>query len=475
MTSSELNLRIKQLLKLDKRSFAALLSENYPLFSILMGAALVSVTIGPFQNIDTQLEFDAALGVVRWGLPFMKYAGDMINQPPLGFYTGAIFLKIFGLSYNTGITFIMLIGLGCTFLVYKIGKVLYGKPTALLAAALFALTPWHLALSRCFLIDAQCLFFSLLFLLVGIYAIRKDSFRLLMVSGTLFAIALLTKFFAVFTLIPLTMFYFNYRQRNLRRIRAVVAYFLPVLCLALLWYQVISGRGLGSIIGIDDFGNFNATGIAPSPFFVVNFLLDGLGVLFLIGTALSLVVSFAQRKLFAKFLPFDLICLVTILAVGSLDAFLAVGLNLNAPYNSSIKYNYQFLPLISLLAASLVGKCLLLRNSVKSKEKRSKLLFSVALVGLVVLAGAMFLNMNYVNNYSTWDHWLFKVERNQHVGYSFINLTPAIGDNSFLLSVQRVGFAFVLSGLVWASKNKLGWLRKLVYRKPQNSGEVAGI
>jgi 4-amino-4-deoxy-L-arabinose transferase-like glycosyltransferase len=465
MTSCELNLRIKRVLKFDKRSFVVLLSENYPLFSILMGAVLVSVSIGPFQNIDTQLEFDAALGVVRWGLPFMKYAGDMINQPPLGFYTAAPFLKIFGLSYSTGVALVTLIGLGCTSLVYQIGKTLYGKSTALLAAALFALTPWHLALSRGFLIDVQCLFFSLLFVLVGIYAIRRDSFRLFVVSGTLFAIALLTKFFAVFALIPLALFYFYYRQRNLRRVRAVVAYFLPVLCLMLLWYQVISGRGLGSIIGIDDFGNYNATGVVPSYFFVVNFLLNGLGALFLIGTALSLIVSFAHRKLFAKFLPFDLMCLVTILAVGSIDTFLAVCLNFNAPYNSSIKYNYQFLPFISLLAASLVGKCLLLFNSVKSKKRLNKLLFSVALVGLVLLAGALFLNMNFVIQYSTWDHWLFKVERNQNVGYSFINLTPAIGNYSFLLIAQYLGFAIVLSGLVWASRNKLGLLHKLVHQE----------
>jgi 4-amino-4-deoxy-L-arabinose transferase-like glycosyltransferase len=460
----KVNLRLKRVLKFDKRSFVALLSENYPLFSILMGVALVSVSIGPFQNIDTKLEFDAASGVIKWGVPFMKYAGDMINQPPLGFYTGALFLKIFGLAYNTGVALITLIGLGCTFLVYKIGKTLYGKPTALLAAALFALTPWHLALSRSFLIDMQCLFFSLLFLLVGIYAIRKDSFKLFMVSGTLFAIALLTKFFAVFALIPLALFYVYYRQHNLRRLVVVVAYFLPALCFFLLWYQVISGRGLGSIIGIDDFGNFNATGVTPSFFFVINYLLNGLGALFLIAAALSLIVSFAHRKLFAKFLPFDLMCLVTILAVGSLDTFLAVGLNLNAPYNSAIKYNYQFLPFISLLAASLVGKCLLLFNSVKSKEKLNKLLFSVALVGLVLLAGSMFLNMNFVNQYSTWDHWLFKVERNQYVGYSFINLTP-IGNNSFMMIVQYLGFAFVLSGLVWASRNKLGWLHKLVYHE----------
>lgn len=451
------------MVKFDNRSFAALLSENYPLLGILIGVVLVSVSIGPFHNVDTQLEFDAASGVVRWGLPFITY-GEMINQSPLGFYSAALFLKVFGLSYNNGVAFITLIGLGCTCLVYKIGKILYGKPTALLAAALFALTPWQFALSRSFLIDVLCLFFSLLFLLVGIYAIGKDSFRLFMVSGILFAIAFLTKFFAIFTLIPLALFYVYYRQSKLRHILAVPAYFSPTLVLSYLWYQIISGRGLMSTTRIDDFSNFNTIGTVPSFFFVVNYLLDGMGALFLIATALSLIVSFAHRKLFVKFLPFDLICLVTILAVGSINTFLAVDLNLSAPYINPIKYNYQFLPFFSLLAASLVGKCLLLFNSAKSKEKRNKLLFSVALVGMVLLAASMFLNMNFVHQYSTWDHWLFKVERNQNIGYSFINSSP-IGENSLLMGVQYLGFAFTLSGLAWTSRHKLGgFLYGLLYK-----------
>lgn len=446
-------MQIKRVPKSDKRSFAALLSENYPLLGILIGTVLVSASIGPFHNIDTQLEFDAASGVIKWGLPYITYK-NMINQPPLGFYAEAVFLRIFSLSYNNGVALITLIGLGCTVLVYMLGKTLYGKPMATLAAALFALTPWQFALSRSFLIDAQCLFFSLLTLLIGIYAIRKDSFILFMLSGTLFATALLTKFFAVFTLIPLTFFYFYHRPNKLRRVPAVVAYFLPTLLFLVVWYQTLTYRGLISIIVIEDFNNFNPIGTVPSFFFIINYLLQGLGALFLIATALSLIVSFAHRRLFAKLLPFDLMCLATILAVGSINTFLAVGLNLKSPYINPIKYDYQFLPFFSLLAASLVGKCLLLFNSAKSKEKLSKLLFSIASVGLVLLAASMLLNMNFLNQQSTGDHWLFKVERNQEIGYSFINSTP-LDQNSPLMSIQYLGFAFVLSGLVWASRHKL--------------------
>jgi 4-amino-4-deoxy-L-arabinose transferase-like glycosyltransferase len=460
-------MRIKQM-KFDKRSFMTFLSENYPLLSILIGVVLVSATIGPFNNIDTQLEYDAASGVIRWGMPFMNVVGEMINQPPLGFYTEALFLKIFGLSYNTGVVLITLIGLGCTALVYKVGKTLYGKPTAIMAAAVFALTPWQFALSRSFLIDAQCLFFSLLSLLVGIYAVRKDSFRLFMVSAVFFAVAFLTKFFAVFTLIPLALFYFYNRQSNLKRKLAVVAYFLPVLVLLILWYQLISGRGLISIIGIDDFTNYNTVVSTPSSFFLVNFLLNGLGALFLVAVILSLIVSFTRRKLFSKFLIFDLMCVVTILVVGTVDTLLAVGLNHGAPYMNPIKYNYLSLPFFSLLAASLVGKSLLLFNSVKLKEKWSKLVFSVAVVGLIFLVAAMFLNVNWVNEYSTWDHWLFKVESDQNIGFALLNPNP-ISKGSPMMGIQYLGFAIVLSGLLWAGRKKLGWLRKIVYNDESNA------
>jgi hypothetical protein len=445
---------------LNKSTFSDLLSEHFPLLSILIGIVLISMSIGPFYNPDTQLEYEAATGVIRWGMPYITTFGNIINQPPVGFYINALVFKGVGLSLSTGQNVATLFGLGSTILVYKIGKIMYGKTTGVFAAALFALTPWQMVLSNSFLIDVQCLFFSLLFLFVGIYAIRKDSLRLFMFSGVLFAIALLTKFYAVFTLIPLALFYVYSAQKNLKRIMSVAAYFLPALFLVFSWYYIVLGQGLISGISIDDFKYLNSTGAAPSFFFVGNYLLDGVGALFLIATVLSMLVSITRRKLFSKILPFDLMCLATILAVGSVNTFLAVGLNLNSPYINPIKYDYQFLPFFSLLAASLIFKCFVLLNSVKSKEKQSKVYFSVALVGLVLLGTSMLLNMNYVHQFSTWPYLLFRVERNQDIGYSFVNPLP-IGKYSSLMGVQYLGFASVIFGLVWASRNKLNELRKL--------------
>lgn len=447
----KLSLHTKRVFKLDLRRFAKRVSEGYPLAGILIGAALVSASIGPLHNVDTQLEFGAALGVVKWGMPFINY-GHVINQPPLAFYLAAVFLRVFSPSYDIGVAIVTIIGLGCTVLVYKIGKTFYGKSIAILAAALFSMTPWHLAISRSFLIDVQCLFFSLLFLLVGIYAIRRDSVKLLMVSGILFAIALLTKFFAVFTLIPLAYFYFSYRQKKLKPKRVVAVYFLPALILAFLWYQVITGRGLLSAGGIDDFIALSPVGTGPSLFFIINFLLAGLGALFLLATMLSFIISFIRRDFFTNFIPYDLMSLVTIVAVGSINALLGVGLNLSAPYNNPIKYDYHLLPFFSLLAASLVGKSLMLFDSAKSKQKPNKMIFSIVLISITLLAAAIYLNMNWVNQFSTWDHWLFKVDSDG--GFAFLNYNP-ISEGSFMINLQYLGFAFVLSGIIWQSRHRL--------------------
>jgi 4-amino-4-deoxy-L-arabinose transferase-like glycosyltransferase len=147
--------------ELNSQYVKDVLKANLSLFGILFGLILLSVATGQFSNYDSQLEYNAALGVVEWGLPYFEF-GNFINQPPLGFYIGALFLRCLGSSYAVGVTVATLFGVGCIFLLYKIGRILYENQTGLFAAAIFALTPWHVVLSRSFLIDIQCLFFSLL-------------------------------------------------------------------------------------------------------------------------------------------------------------------------------------------------------------------------------------------------------------------------------------------------------------------------
>jgi 4-amino-4-deoxy-L-arabinose transferase-like glycosyltransferase len=427
--------------------FRRSLSEHFSLLIILVGSTLFTFTAGPFENWDTSYEYLAAQGVLKWGLPYTTGVGVWMNEPPLGYYIDSAAFRVFGLSLDVGVAVITCFGLGCVLLVYLIGKAWYGKTAGLLAAVLFAVTPWQVVFSRSFLIDTQCLFFSLLFLLIGFYAIRKDSLGLFMLSGVFLGVAFLTKFYAIFMLFPLAILYFHKRPKRLRHPLVVAAFFLPLIALLLFWYEGVYHQSILTMFSHDDFNFYNTAGSTPSYFFTLNFLTLNLGLLFCAATLISLLISPFQKKLFRNIVGADLICLATILLVVGIDAVLALGLNLKSPYGGVIKYDYQALPFFCLLAGSLLSKSQSLLATLKLK--RDRLLFVLACAGLICLGVAIFSNLYYINLYSQSSYILFKVEG--QVGYSFTS-TLTLGSTS-LVYVQYMGFALLVLGLIWAVKN----------------------
>jgi hypothetical protein len=94
-----------------------------------------------------------------------------------------------------------------------------------------------------------------------------------------------------------------------------------------------------------DFSSKIPVDIVPSYFFVLTFLNDyGIGFFFLLATVFSLFVGFSLRKHFPKIATFDLISLGTIGVILGINSGLVLGWNLNVPYISAIKYDYQALP-----------------------------------------------------------------------------------------------------------------------------------
>jgi 4-amino-4-deoxy-L-arabinose transferase-like glycosyltransferase len=438
--------------------------ELSPLVIILIGAALVSFSLGTYQNYDTQLEFEAASNIAKIGVPYVAAYGTIIDQPPLGFYTEALFFRIFGSSANTGVTLMTLFGLGSIVLVYFIGKELYGKSTGLFAAALLGVSPWHLVLSRSFLLDSQCLFFSLLCLYVGILAIRKSSVTLTLASGLAFAAAMLTKFYTVFILVPLLLFYIHSRPKNLKRFLSQLAAFItPVFAFAFWWYQMFLGRSLLTILHHNDLHDVipASTGVVASPFFATNFLIDyGLGLAFIAATVFSLLLSFALRKYFSKAVIVDLISFASIAFIVSVNVYLGAVQNLNVPYFSAVKYLYQALPLFVLLTASLSAKSFsLFKTATSASRLRKLLIFSVAAAARVLLAASLISSMYYTNALSKRDYVQFRVEKNVDYGYALLNPSPTV-DSSPLMTLQFYGFAMVLFGLVWAGRHRLTRLIK---------------
>ncbi len=396
--------------------------------------------------------------MLLWGVPFTGGAGTMINQPPLGFYIDSPVFQIFGLSFNTGVTIVTCFGLGCILLVYLIGKSLYGKTTGLIASAIFALTPWQVVFSRTFLIDCQCLFFSLFFLFIGIYAIRKDSIRFFMLSGVFLGIAFLTKFYGIFLLFPLAVFYFHNRKKTLKNPIIIAAYFIPLVTFLLIWYQGIVGINILTIFWQDDFKFYNAAGAMPSSIFSFNFLVFNLGIFLLTATIISLLVSCFQRKLFKNFFAADLICFSTIFFIVGIDALFVLGLNFQAPYSGAVKYDYQALPFFCLLASSLLSKSNLLFSTLERKFNRSWIFFGITCAGVLLIVATIFSNFFKSVSYSHLNYLVFTVEGS--IGYSFFNPSQIIGTNS-LVYVQYIGFAVVLSGLLWMAKDKIKSIAKL--------------
>jgi 4-amino-4-deoxy-L-arabinose transferase-like glycosyltransferase len=446
-----------------------LLSENYPLLSILIGIMFISLSIGPFQNGDTDWEFAAAKGVLKWGMPYVNSVGNIINQPPLGFYIEGLFLKGFGASIYNGTILVTLLGLGSTVVIYKIGKELYGKPTGLVSAALFALSPWELVLSRSFLIDTQCLFIALLCLYIGILAIRKGSVRLSMVSGIFFAAALLTKYFAGFMLIPLLILYLYSKPKKIRLfLRQITAFSLPPLVFSLLWYQVALEKNLFYLFQHSDFSDLNYNGVKLSYSFVGVFLWNyGLGAFFVVATVFSLIMLVAFRKKLPKIFRYDLICLATILPILILNMILGAGLNLKAPYNNAIKYDYETLPFFCFIAASLVGKCLSLLSLTTFKAKiNRKTILSVVSTGVFLIGATLFSSLNSAIQLSKSNYLIFKVTLDQAVGYSLFNYSLTNQD-SRLIILQTAGFLVLLSGLLWSSRTVLQRLfnRLLIFHR----------
>jgi 4-amino-4-deoxy-L-arabinose transferase-like glycosyltransferase len=406
------------------------------------------------------------MGVIKWGMPYVNNFGVIVNQPPVGFYVEALFFRIFGASIGVDTLLVTLFGLGSVVLVYLIGKELYGKPVGLVAAVLFALTPWELVLSRSFLIDAQYLFPTLVCLYVGILAINRDSIKLAFVSGVFFAVGFLAKCYTVYILIPLALYYVYSKPKNFKRVLAKLTVFiLPMLVCSFLWYQIILGQGLLILFHHSDFSCPNDPGVVPTYTFLATFLWnESLGYFFVIAVAFSLLAYFCFRKEFPKIYVFDLICLGTIVPVVIINMVLGAGLNLKAPYNNAIKYDYLALPFFCFIAASLVGKCLILFNSIKVKTKLKKSrIFAVIIASALLLVAIVTVDIVSVHRLSLLGYVLFAVRVNQKIGYSLFNYAP-ISQSGLLMNIQYAGFAIFPAGLLWTSRHKLYELFKLIHR-----------
>jgi 4-amino-4-deoxy-L-arabinose transferase-like glycosyltransferase len=446
-------------IEVEIKSFRTLLDAHYQFIGVLLGTFLVSVSMGTYTNWDAQLEFEAASNVVTHGFPYVTN-GLMINQPPLGFYMYAPVFDAFGLSYLNGIGLVTIFGLSCVVLVYALGILLYGKRTGLVAASLFGIVPWHVYLSRIFLIDNQSMFFSLLFLVVGVLAVRKNSQKLLVTSGVFFSLALLTKLFAVFMLVPLLLIiYLQKKELKFKlTLRKVIIFLMPSFILQAVWFGGFANQNFFAVYLSSDFTH-PVLVANPSLLFLPIILVKSTGWFLFAAGLLSVAISVFYRKIFAKILWLDSVCIGTIAVIAGLNLFFVFGFHLTVPYVSAFKYNYLALPFYCLLAASLTAKSGLLNSSMDWKKKIHLVKPILIGVGLVLLFASMLESTLFLNKWSGFV--AFGVDSVTYYPFDVYS-GPADGYfqefhyTAIVLIVLSITLPLILSSL----KKTFGWLSR---------------
>lgn len=120
-------------------------------------------------------------------------------------------------------------------------------------------------------------------------------------------------------------FIFILDRKNKRVLSQLATFSIPALVFAFLWYQIVLGHSLLWIFHHNDFADVvpASTGVVTSPFFATNFMVNyGLGIYFTVAAAFSLLLGFSLRKYFSKIVMVDLVCLVTVAFVLSVNLYL---------------------------------------------------------------------------------------------------------------------------------------------------------
>ncbi|MDR1993889.1 MAG: glycosyltransferase family 39 protein [Nitrososphaerota archaeon] len=412
------------------QNFKAIIVAHYPIVGILLGSLLVTVYMGTYTNWDAQLEYEAAASVLTQGFPYIS-TGLMINQPPLGFYTAALFFSVSGLSYLNGIWLSTVFGLGSVFLLYVLGTVLYGKKTGLVAAALFGIVPWHAYMTRIFLIDNQYLFLGLLFLITGILAVRRNSQRLVFGAGIVFAAAFLTKLYAVFMLIPMFLIIYLHKKENSFKLnfKNTFLFILPSLVMQAVWFGGFANQHFFGVYINSDFTHPELVADPVAAFLPIIFANSAGWFLFVAGF-FSLAFAVIYKKSLSGFLRLDAVCLGTIATIMGLDMLLVLGLHLTVPYVSAFKYNYTALPFFCLIAASITDKSSRLIRSIN--HKKSRLIETVLVTsGLVMLFASLVESTLFLNQW--WGFASFGVDS---VTYYSFNLFSEAMDRNLLVQLH---------------------------------------
>lgn len=374
-----------------------LLIRHCPLIGVLLASLIVAASMGTYINWDSQLEYEATQNITRVGFPFVS-SGYMINQPPLGFYIAALLSS----SYVSAVYVSTAFGLGAVALVYGFATLLYGRRTGIVASSLFGLVPWHVYMSRIFLIDNQCLFWSLLFLVFGVIAVKENSQKFVAAAGFFFALALLTKLFAVFALVPMLLFVIVCRKKSTFKLtpKNIFLFLLPSIILQAIWFGGFAHQNFEAVYFSTDLYH---PVLVDAPFgYLSTIYFNSAGYTIFLAAFLSIAVGLAYKKQLNNLLAIDLVCFFTITVISGLNMLLVLGFHLTVPYVSVFKYAYFALPFFCIIAGSLADKAPLLIKSADWKNKSEWVKTALIGFGFVLALLSLLESIGFLNSWVSY-------------------------------------------------------------------------
>lgn len=117
---------------------------------------------------------------------------------PIYYYMMAPFLWLWGLNPVGPAVMIALLGIATVYLVYRIGKEIFGTSAGLIAAALYAASPLVVQFSKSSWNPNAVPFFSLLMMYLLYKAVKLSSWKLYVAAGVLFGILMQLHYIVVF-------------------------------------------------------------------------------------------------------------------------------------------------------------------------------------------------------------------------------------------------------------------------------------
>jgi len=279
-----------------------------------------------------------------------------------------------------------------------------------------------------------------------VLAVKRNSEKLVLAAGVFFALAFLTKLFAVFTLIPLLLIvYFKQKEGTFKLSgRKVLFFVLPSLVLQAVWFGGFANQNFFGVYFSSDFTHPELVA-DPSPLFLPIIFVKSAGWFLFLAGFFSVALAFVYRNRLAGLLRLDTVCLLTIAAIMGLDMLFVLGFHLTVPYVSAFKYNYTAVPFFCLLAGSLADKSGVLIKSIERK-KIDLVKPLLAGAGLILLSASLLENLFFLN---TWTGFVaFGVDSVTYYGF---NVYSEALSKDVLLALHYAALVLTAASLVLPS------------------------